>query len=713
MFSASLSIITALLMGLLGVAYVFWQFKIILGYDRGNAAMQAIAEAIQEGASAFLNREYRVLAVFVVIVASVISSFLHWQTALCFVVGATASAAAGYLGMYVAVRANVRTAAAASRGLHEGLRVAFGSGAIMGMSVVSFSLIGMTTLYLIFNGDPNQLTYVTGFGFGASSIALFARVGGGIYTKAADVGADLVGKVEKGIPEDDPRNPAVIADNVGDNVGDVAGMGADLFESYSGSIIAAATLGATLGAGKAAAFIGLPFLVAAVGVLSSLFGIYMVTGEEKNSNEATTTIYPGYSLWIRYSHHLRRFVAKIDEHASLEDLLTALRRSVWGASAAVLVLSLFTVLISGVSINYWLVILVGLVAGNGIAYATEYFTSYTDKPTLGIAYATQTGPATTIIQGMAVGMLSTLFPVLITAFAILLSIWLGFKADGTIAAGLYAVALSGVGMLSTLGVTLATDAYGPVADNAGGIAEMAHLPAEVRHRTDALDSLGNTTAATGKGFAIGSAVLTALALLAAYVSAAKIESLNILGPTMLPGILIGAMMPYLFSALTMMAVGKAAHAIVMEVRRQFHEIPGLMEGKAQPDYKTCVGISTEGALKEMILPGSLAVIVPLVVGHVLGKEALAGLLIGTMSSGFLLAVMMANAGGAWDNAKKWIETGQYGGKGSDAHKAAVVGDTVGDPFKDTSGPALNILIKLMTIVSLVFATSFGSGWLNF
>jgi K(+)-stimulated pyrophosphate-energized sodium pump len=438
-----------------------------------------------------------------------------------------------------------------------------------------------------------------------------------------------------------------------------------------------------------------------------------VTGEEKNSNEATTTIYPGYSLWIRYSHHLRRFVAKIDEHASLEDLLTALRRSVWGASAAVLALSLLAVLVSGVSINYWLVILVGLVAGNGIAYATEYFTSYTDKPTLSIAHATQTGPATTIIQGMAVGMLSTLLPVLITAFAILLSIWLGFKADGTIAAGLYAVALSGVGMLSTLGVTLATDAYGPVADNAGGIAEMAHLPAEVRHRTDALDSLGNTTAATGKGFAIGSAVLTALALLAAYVSAAKIESLNILGPTMLPGILIGAMMPYLFSALTMMAVGKAAHAIVMEVRRQFHEIPGLMEGKAQPDYKTCVGISTEGALKEMILPGSLAVIVPLVVGHVLGKEALAGMLIGTMSSGFLLAVMMANAGGAWDNAKKWIETGQYGGKGSDAHKAAVVGDTVGDPFKDTSGPALNILIKLMTIVSLVFATSFGSGWLNF
>jgi K(+)-stimulated pyrophosphate-energized sodium pump len=371
------------------------------------------------------------------------------------------------------------------------------------------------------------------------------------------------------------------------------------------------------------------------------------------------------------------------------------------------------VLLTGVSINYWFVILVGLVAGNGIAYVTEYYTSYTEKPVKSIAEACQTGPATTIIQGTAVGMMSTVFPVLITAVAILVSIWLGHKADGSITAGLYAVALAGVGMLSTLGVTLATDAYGPVADNAGGIAEMAKLPSEVRHRTDALDSLGNTTAATGKGFAIGSAVLTALALLAAYVTAAKIENLNILGPTMLPGILIGAMMPYLFSALTMMAVGKAAHQIVVEVRRQFQEIPGLMEGTGQPDYKACVDISTQGALREMILPGSLAVIVPIIVGHVLGKEALAGLLIGTMSSGFLLAVMMANAGGAWDNAKKWIETGQYGGKGSDAHKAAVVGDTVGDPFKDTSGPSLNILIKLMSIVSLVFATSFGSGWLAF
>jgi K(+)-stimulated pyrophosphate-energized sodium pump len=456
----------------------------------------------------------------------------------------------------------------------------------------------------------------------------------------------------------------------------------------------------------------LPFLVAAVGVISSLFGIYMVIGKERDESEAAS-IAANASYYSKSVYYLSQYVAKINENASLEDLLTALRRSVWGASVVVLGLTLLAVLVSGLHFNYWLVIVTGLVAGNAIAYVTEYFTSYTEKPTLAIAEATQTGAATTIIQGLAVGMMSTALPVLITAFAILISIWLGHKADGTLAAGLYAVALAGVGMLSTLGVTLATDAYGPVADNAGGIAEMSHLPEEVRHRTDALDSLGNTTAATGKGFAIGSAVLTALALIAAYVSAAKIESLDILAPTMLPGLLIGAMMPYLFSALTMMAVGKAAHEIVLEVRRQFQEIPGLMEGTGKPDYKTCVGISTESALREMILPGALAVLVPIIVGHVLGKEALAGLLVGTLLSGFLLAVMMANAGGAWDNAKKYIETGEYGGKGSDSHKAAVVGDTVGDPFKDTSGPSLNILIKLMTIVSLVFASSFGSGWLSF
>jgi len=701
------AIVFALIMALIGIAFVLWQLRRVLAYEQGNETMRSIASAIQEGAAAFLNREYRILSIFVVVVAIIIVIFLQWQTAASFVLGAIASAGAGYLGMYVAVRANLRTAEAARHSLHQGLRVAFGSGAVMGMSVVSFSLLGMTVLYLFFLGDPNCLTYITGFGFGASSIALFARVGGGIYTKAADVGADLVGKVEQGIPEDDPRNPAVIADNVGDNVGDVAGMGADLFESYSGSIIAAATLGAALGV---EAFIALPFLIAAVGVMASLFGIFIVIGEKHDHHEnPTTNAGPLQKLIIV----LKKQTASIDEDASLKDLLDALRRSVWMASAAVLVLALLMVLISGISINYWLVILVGLVAGNAIAHVTEYYTSYTEQPTLSIAQATETGAATTIIQGLAVGMMSTVFPVLIVAFAILASIWLGFKADGTIAAGLYAVALSGVGMLSTLGVTLATDAYGPVADNAGGIAEMSHLPPEVRQRTDALDSLGNTTAATGKGFAIGSAVLTALALLAAYVTAAKVEHLNLLDPTMLPGILIGAMMPYLFSAMTMMAVGKAAHAIVLEVRRQFKEIPGLMEGTAKPDYKSCVGISTEGALREMILPGTLAVLVPLATGFILGKEALAGLLIGTTASGFLLAVMMANAGGAWDNAKKWIETGQHGGKGSDSHKAAVVGDTVGDPFKDTSGPSLNILIKLMSIVSLVFASAFGSGWLSF
>lgn len=751
MLQGSASVIFALLMGIIGVGYVLWQLRNVLSYDQGNDTMRSIAHAIQEGASAFLSREYRFLAIFVVIVAAVIMIFLQqWQTALSFVLGAVASAGAGYLGMYVAVRANVRTAAAASRGLHEGLRVAFGSGAIMGMSVVSFSLLGMGFLYLLFNGDPQQLNYVTGFGFGASSIALFARVGGGIYTKAADVGADLVGKVEQGIPEDDPRNPAVIADNVGDNVGDVAGMGADLFESYSGSIIAAATLGAALGGENALAFIGLPFLVSGVGVLSALFGIYMVVGEVWDATPTTsadtnvegdesapatstpsasaadtgeippryTSVYttPSFNLKSATTgtlNFVKQFVAKIDENATQEELLTALRRSVWGASVLVLILSLVAVLLAGVSFNYWLAIVVGLVAGNGIAYATEYYTSYTEKPTQGIAQAAQTGAATLIIQGLAVGMMSTVAPVLIVAAATLLSVWLGFRADGTTTAGLYAVALAGVGMLSTLGVTLATDAYGPVADNAGGIAEMSGLPSEIRHRTDALDSLGNTTAATGKGFAIGSAVLTALALLAAYVSAAKVETLNLLDPTMLPGILIGAMLPYLFSALTMTAVGKAAFQIVMEVRRQFREIPGLMDGTGKPDYRTCVGISTESALREMILPGTLAVVVPLVVGFALGKEALAGLLVGATSSGFLLAVMMANAGGAWDNAKKWIEAGQLGGKGSEPHRAAVVGDTVGDPFKDTSGPALNILIKLMSIVALVFATAFGDGWFNF
>jgi K(+)-stimulated pyrophosphate-energized sodium pump len=673
----------ALIMGVIGVIFVIFKLRSLMSEGVGSESMQRISAAVQEGASAFLKREYTYLAVFVVVVAVLIALLINWPTAVCFVAGALASAAAGYLGMWTAVRANVRTAAGASRSLNDGLRVAFGSGAIMGMAVVSFSIIGITAMFLLFDGN---IAYVTGFSFGASSIALFARVGGGIYTKAADVGADLVGKVEQGIPEDDPRNPATIADNVGDNVGDVAGMGADLFESYSGSIIAASALGAGIAltteelTQEISALVTLPFFVAAVGIIASLIGTFLV---------------------------------RTQEGASQQDLLNTLRRAIYGASVIVLVLAAGAVFFSGASWNWWWVILFGLIAGNGIAYSTEYFTSYDSGPTQGIAKASETGSATLIIQGLSVGMLSTVAPALIVAVTIILSYSFGMRATGELSGGLYAVALAGVGMLSTLGVTLASDAYGPVADNAGGIAEMSDLPPEVRDRTDALDSLGNTTAATGKGFAIGSAVLTALALMAAYVETVKQGNpgftLNLLDRTMLPGIIIGAMMPYLFSALTMTAVGKAAYEIVLEVRRQFREIPGLMEGTGQPDYRTCVDISTRSALRQMIAPGLLAILVPLATGFILGAEALAGLLVGSIASGFMLAVMMANSGGAWDNAKKWIETGQLGGKGSDNHKAAVVGDTVGDPFKDTSGPSLNILIKLMSVVSLVFAGLFGSG----
>jgi len=684
LLSANVSVVIALVLSLVGIGFVIYQMRRVLAEDQGNQTMREISHAIQVGAAAFLRREYTYLAGFVVVVALILGAFINWQTALNFVVGALISASAGYLGMYVAVRANVRTAAAAARSLNDGLRVAFGSGSVMGMAVVSFGLLGLSVMFLIFTGSDlvSEIGFLAGFGFGASSIALFARVGGGIYTKAADVGADLVGKVEAGIPEDDARNPAVIADNVGDNVGDVAGMGADLFESYVGSIIAASALGVTMKimGGNTEGFVGLPFLIAGGGIIASLMGTFLV---------------------------------KTEENATQEQLLATLRRSVWGASGIVLVISALAVLLSGVNFNFFLAILTGLIAGNAIAFFTEYYTSYTNKPTRSIAEATETGPATTIIQGIAVGMNSTAAPVLIIAVAMLAALWFGWQAtpaevlltnpNAAVTAGLYAVALAGVGMLSTLGVTLATDAYGPVADNAGGIAEMSHLPPEVRERTDALDSLGNTTAATGKGFAIGSAVLTALALLAAYMDTAGIESLNVLTPTVLPGLLIGAMLPFLFTALTMTAVGKAAKEIVLEVRRQFKEIPGIMEGTGKPDYERAVDISTRSALREMVIPGVLAVASPVAAGFLLGKEGLAGLLVGSIASGFLLAVMMANAGGAWDNAKKWIETGEMGGKGSAAHKAAVVGDTVGDPFKDTSGPSLNILIKLMSMVSVIFA----------
>ncbi len=651
----------------------------VLKEDEGNSAMKDIGLAIKEGALAFLRREYLVLLPFVVVVAVALWALIDWwtndslvpKTAISYLAGTLCSATAGFIGMNVAIRANVRTAAAAMRGLNPALRVAFNSGAVMGISVVGIGLLGVTILYLIWQ----DVTYVIGFAFGASSIALFARVGGGIFTKAADVGSDLVGKVEAGIPEDDPRNAGVIADNVGDNVGDVAGMGADLFESYVGSIIAAMTLAVAAGAsGWKDDVVMLPLLVASAGILASVLGT---------------------------------FVVRTGEQAGFSQLLWALRRGIIASAVLVLLMALGAVLLldlDGVigdnvtGFDLFAAIASGLVAGVIIGLATEFYTSYDYPPTKGVAESAQTGAATTMITGIATGMQSTAIPGLIIGGAILASFEL---------AGFYGVGLAGVGMLSTLGITLATDAYGPVADNAGGIAEQAHLDPEVRQRTDSLDALGNTTAATGKGFAIGSAGLTALALLAAYAEAADLDGLiNLLQHTTLVGVLIGGMLPFLFSAMTMRAVGRAAFSIVNEVRRQFREIPGIMEGTGRPDYARCVDISTRGALREMIVPGLLAVAAPLLVGFILGPVALGGLLVGSIASGFMLAITMANAGGAWDNAKKYIEVGHYGGKGSDPHKAAVEGDVVGDPFKDTSGPSLNILLKLMAVVSLVFAPVF-------
>ena len=662
----------AIATGALALLFALALTRLVLKEDQGTDAMKEIGKAVQEGASAFLGREYRTLAIFVVIVTVVLALFIDPETAVAYVVGAICSAGTGYIGMSIAVRANTRTASAAMRGLNPGLRVAFNSGAVMGITVVGISIIGISILYLTFQ----DITIVAGFGFGASSIALFARVGGGIFTKAADVGSDIVGKVEVGIPEDDPRNPATIADNVGDNVGDVAGMGADLFESYSSSIIATIAIAAAVAAAGASDFapkIVLPFLIASMGIISSILGTFLVrTGGE----------------------------------ASMSKLLWALRRGIYFASILVIALSYAVIQMLGVEDGnrIFMAIVTGLIAGNVIGFATEFYTSYEYFPTKRIAESSQTGAGTTIITGFATGMMSTLVPVASVVAAILISYW---------AADLYGVAIAAVGMLSTLGITLATDAYGPVADNAGGIAEQAHLDPEVRERTDALDSLGNTTAATGKGFAIGSAALTSLALLAAY--ALTIEKLNpdagkvvfdILDPNVLVGLFIGALLPFVFSALTMQAVGTAAYAIVNEVRRQFREIPGIMEGTGRPDYARCVDISTKGALRAMILPGTMAVVAPIAMGFILGPEPLGGMLIGAIIAGFLLAVTMANAGGAWDNAKKYIEAGHFDGKGSETHKAAVVGDTVGDPFKDTSGPSLNILIKLMSVVALVFAPLF-------
>jgi K(+)-stimulated pyrophosphate-energized sodium pump len=656
--------ILALGAGAVALAFAAFLARRVLAASPGSERMREIQAAIQEGAEAFLTREYRALVPFAVFVALFLGVVVGIGTGVAFLFGAFCSAATGLAGMAIAVRANARTTQAASESLNRGLRVAFDSGAVMGSAVVGTGLLGLSLVWLIARplvDFATAISIISGYSMGASSIALFARVGGGIYTKAADVGADLVGKVEVGIPEDDPRNPAVIADNVGDNVGDVAGMGADLFESYVGSIVGTMALAGTV------SIVGddvLPLLVAALGVLASIVGTFFV---------------------------------RVPEGADLNGLLWALRRGIFVAGALVLVGTAVLVSVTGAGFGVFWAIIAGLVAGIVIGLGTEFFTSYVYRPTREIADSALTGAATIIIRGLATGMQSTVLATIVLAVAILIAYAL---------AGLYGVAIAGVGMLSTLGITLATDAYGPVADNAGGIAEMAQLPHEVRERTDALDSLGNTTAATGKGFAIGSAVLTALALMAAYATAVGVSVVNVLDPRVMVGLLIGAMLAYLFSAFAMTAVGKAAYGVVQEVRRQFAEIPGLLAGTGRPDYARCVDITTSAALREMVAPGVLAVGSPLVVGLLLGKEALGGMLMGAIASGALLAIMMANAGGAWDNAKKLIESGAHGGKGSEAHKAAVVGDTVGDPFKDTAGPSMNILIKLMAVVSLVLAPLF-------
>lgn len=656
-------LILPLICGIISLIFLSILAKKITKEKVGNEKMKEIANAISEGAMAFLKKEYKYLSIFIIVLFIFMGIFLSIQAACAFLVGALFSMAAGYIGMKTAVKANVRTANAAKTGIKEALGIAFSGGSVMGLCVVGLGILGITILVYIFNFN---IEYITGFGLGASSIALFARVGGGIYTKAADVGADLVGKVEAGIPEDDPRNPAVIADNVGDNVGDVAGMGADLFESYVGSIISAITLGSFVAVSIGNNALIYPLVLSALGIISSLIGILIVKaykGEkpQKALNNGTT---------------------------------------VAGILALVLASGACKYLFD--SLTLFIPVVVGVIVGIAIGKITEIYTSSDYKFVKKIAKECETGAATNIIEGLAVGMKSTVLPIILIVIGIIISyIGCGGMEDSMI--GLYSIALSAVGMLSTTAITVAVDAYGPIADNAGGIAEMSELPKEVREITDKLDSVGNTTAAIGKGFAIGSAALTALALFASYTQAVNLESINLLNPLTLVGVLIGGMLPFLFGALTMESVGKAAGDMVEEVRKQFREKPGILEGKEKPDYARCVEISTKAALKEMILPGVIAVLAPIIVGILLGAEALAGLIAGGVVTGVMLAIMMSNSGGAWDNAKKYIESGAYGGKGSDAHKAGVVGDTVGDPFKDTSGPSMNILIKLMTIVSLVFA----------
>lgn len=647
--------------------------------DSGTKRMKEIAQSINEGAKAFLFSEYKILVIFVATVFVVISvcgiitksDVLNYRTALAFLIGAILSTLAGYCGMSVATKANVRTAnAAKEKGMNSALSAAFSGGAVMGMCVSGLGLLGVCLIYAI-TGDDNILF---GFSLGASSIALFARVGGGIYTKAADVGADLVGKVEAGIPEDDPRNPATIADNVGDNVGDVAGMGADLFESYAGSLISAISLGVLAFSGSSSwKYAVFPCLLSAIGLISSIIGTLFVRGKDgKNPQKALNT-------------------------------------GTYVASALVVISSVLLSYFMLGTFRFAIAIIAGLLVGLLIGTITEMYTSDKFPFVKKIAKQSETGSATTIISGIAVGMQSTLIPIILIGVGIFVAYFVtnGTGAEGT--SGIYGIALAAVGMLSTTGITVAVDAYGPIADNAGGIAEMSDLPEEVREITDSLDSVGNTTAAIGKGFAIGSAALTALALFFTFAQKVNLATIDIMNYKVVIGLLVGGMLPFLFSSLTMDSVSKAAQSMIEEVRRQFRTIPGILEGKGKPDYKNCVAISTHAALRQMILPGVLAIVSPIIIGVLLGAEALGGMLGGSLTTGVLLAIFMSNSGGAWDNAKKYIEGGHHGGKGSPSHKAAVVGDTVGDPFKDTSGPSINILIKLMTIVSLVFAPLFGNG----